>query len=74
MGISDDLAFEAEGDDPLGTVEGTPGSLAAKGAPPGNDEDPEDLPSSRGPGPHAEARFASVAGKFSRRCAPLFAR
>ena len=71
MGISDDLAFEAEGDDPLGGIEETRGSLTGKGAPPENDEDP---PSSRGPGPHAEARFASVAGKFSRRCAPLFAR
>ena len=33
-------------------------------------EDPEDPPAS----PHAEARFVSVAGAFSRRCAPLFAR
>jgi hypothetical protein len=71
MGISDDLAFEAEGDDPLGGIEETRGSLTGKGAPPENDEDP---PSFFGPGPHAEARFASVAGKFSRRCAPLFAR
>ena len=72
MGVSDDRAFAAVADeDALGAMAGMRSSLT--GVPPlwgVENEDPEDPPAS----PHAEARFVSVAGAFSRRCAPLFAR
>jgi hypothetical protein len=72
MGVSDDRAFAAVADeDALGAMAGMRSSLT--GVPPlwgVENEDPEDPPAL----PHAEARFVSVAGAFSRRCAPLFAR
>ena len=71
-GVSDDRAFAAVADeDALGAMAGMRSSLT--GVPPlwgVENEDPEDPPAS----PHAERRFVSVAGAFSRRCAPLFAR